>query len=225
MLAANFVRASTQSLSIADNAAMSMGTVDCSFAGWAKFNDTATQTLFTKRGGAGNREYLMTITATNFRWEPSADGTINTAVVATTFGAVSAGVWYFVSMYHDSTNHQIGISVNNGAVDTAVFGTGAIFDGTNAFGFGAGSGTPLDGQLDSWGFWKSAPGAGGMLSAAQITALYNGGMGLAFQDLSSSLKTALISWWDFDGNANDSPGLAGNNLTNNNSVTFVAGKR
>lgn len=40
----------------------------------------------------------------------------------------------------------------------------------------------MSGRIGPTMFWKSAAGAGGVLTAAQGTALFNGGLGLAYTD-------------------------------------------
>ncbi len=41
----------------------------------------------------------------------------------------------------------------------------------------------MDGRIGPTMFWKSAAGGGGVLTAAQRTALYNGGAGLRYDQL------------------------------------------
>ena len=61
----------------------------------------------------------------------------------------------------------------------------------------------FDGKIDSIGFWKR------LLTTAEIDSLYNGGKGITSSDLTDSIKTNLISWWDLSessGTRNDAIG-------------------
>jgi hypothetical protein len=69
----------------------------------------------------------------------------------------------------------------------------------------AAGGSPLSGRMDMVGFWSRA------LSAGDVAALYVGGNGVAFAQLSAALLTNLVSWWDFNGVFTDAMGV--NNLT------------
>ena len=97
---------------------------------------------------------------------------------ATTFGAPAITTWYHVMAWHDSVANVIGISVNN-TPDTLAHATG-VFDGGSSTLMGALVTTVyrMSGRLDEIAFWKSAAGGGGVLTAAQRTALYNSGAGL-----------------------------------------------
>lgn len=223
-IAANFVAASSQSATIADNADMSAGNTEFTFAGWVNPTSVAAnQTVFSKYGASGSREYLLWIpAASTFRFQVSVGGAGSTTSNSTTYGNAVAGAWQFVVASYDQAN--VKISVNGGAFNNTAQ-TGAAFDSTQQFGFAtndAGTGFGA-GSADSWGFWKTAPAGGGALTLAQITKLYKGGVGMAYRDLDSDLKTGLVSWWNFDGTLNDSHGT--NHLTNNNGVSFTGGKR
>jgi hypothetical protein len=43
----------------------------------------------------------------------------------------------------------------------------------------------FSGRIGPVAMWKSAPGGGGVLTAAQRTALWNGGAGLAYADFTA----------------------------------------
>jgi hypothetical protein len=103
------------------------------------------------------------------------------SAVANTFGAPSTGVWYFLVGFVDLDNDIIGISVNDGTVDTAAYTASSVFDGTAPFEIGrlGSSDNIFDGDIDAVGLWSRR------LSTGEITALYNGGTGLELD--SSSL--------------------------------------
>ena len=105
----------------------------------------------------------------------SADNTVS----ADTFGAPSATTWYFIYAQHDSTGLEIGISVNNGTLDTNTY-TGV--PNNNAERFQTGRLSPqfpvfLDGMTDELGFWNRP------LTSPELAALYNGGSGITYTDI------------------------------------------
>ena len=102
-------------------------------------------------------------------------------VLANTLGLPVIATWYFVVTWHDSVANTLSIQVNNGGVD-AVVTTGPPTDEASVFEVGAYGGfqAPMNGRIGPTMFWKSAAGAGGVLTAAQRTALWNGGVPLAY---------------------------------------------
>jgi hypothetical protein len=225
--AAQFVAASSQSASIADNATLSMGAeIDFSIACWVRIDSAPASdfALVAKFAAAGTREYLVyrgNINAIGFI--VSDNGTNQKSIFSTP--TVSIGTWAFILAQHDATADLIRLYMDGVSAATAVAHTTGVVDGAQPFVLGRRSVASdfLDGRLDSVGLWRSAAGAGGSLSTAQITQLYKGGVGMAYKDLDADLKTALVSWYDLDGTLNDSHGT--NHLVNNNGVSFAAGKR
>lgn len=203
--------------------------IDMTIAGWIFINsyNGASPSVFGKWLTTGNqREYLLnTATASqHFAWSVSNNGTAVTQAIPAI--AVTTGVWHFIACTYDGTNIKCsidGASSGTGFASTA-FSTD-IFDGTGELDFGQANPVVadyFDGTYDAWGIWRSTRGNGGALSAAQITSLYNGGIGYSIKGLPGALRTALVAGWDWDGNGLDS--VAGNHLTPVNGPTFVAGK-
>jgi hypothetical protein len=217
----------TQFLSLADNADMSGGNFDFTFAGWVRFNAApGTNThILGKYAAAGTREYLcFRLTTGIIRFQVSADGTAATTVDASTFGATQKDVWYVVVVQYNGAH--IRISINNGAFNQTVF-TGALFDGAQRFTFGSTDASGVSGLVgfyDEWYFWKSAPGGGGALGDSEIACLWNGGQGLTFREFPSGLHTALTAAWPMSGDLMDKTGR-GNDLVNNGSAATTQGKR
>lgn len=227
--AADFVEANSEYLSIADNTDLSMGDVDMAMAFWVKIDDLGTHFILGKAvsTSAADREYFFQHASTGDLFGFGVgDGSVNTTVEATTFGASTTGTWFFIYAYHDATANEIGISVNDGTIDTASHTTG-IQDNTSEFTVGrAFSAFYTDTSLDELAIWK-----GRVLTSAEVTRLYNSGSGMAYpggdngSPDTSTLKTNLIAWWDLDetsGTRADSHGS--NTLTDNNTVLSVAGK-
>src|SRR3990167_1866569 len=140
---AQLTAANSEYLSIADNAALSMGDIDFTIAGWVYLDTTpasvATMGILGKWASL-NLEYNLYVDNTGgtirFKFDVRDTGdTATTTATASTFGTPSTATWYFIVAYHNATTNLIGISVNNGAFDTAAT-TGGVRDGTAAFEIG-----------------------------------------------------------------------------------------
>jgi len=97
---------------------------------------------------------------------------------ADSFGTTSTGVYYFVHAYFDSTIPQLGISINNGAIDTgAVSGTpnskSAAF-GLGRLGYSGANANWFNGAIDEIAFWNR------LLTTDEVTQLYSSGSGMAY---------------------------------------------
>ena len=183
---ASFTRSSSQYLSRADNATLSPGNTSFTFATWVKLdNKTNTQRILGK-WAASNQEYLLQYDqpSDRFTWSVSDTGSNTVSVTASTFGSPSTATWYFVVVYHDATNDLIGISVNNGAFNTAAHSAG-IYNGTADF-IISGSTNSLDGDIDEVGYWSA------VLSATEISNLYSSGSGTTYG--ASTTKTLWTGW-------------------------------
>ena len=229
-MAAQFTAASSESLSIADNASLSMGDVVMDAFIWRKLDTlpglAATMGLLGK-WQAADQEYLLfvdnTLATVTFKFSVRDTGdTTTTTVTATTFGTPSTGTLYGIHIYHNPTTNEIGISVNDGAHDTAAT-SGGIRNGTAAFVLGSHTGgSYLNGSAQCDGVWKGVTN----LTAAQITGLYNGGVPVAYADLDPVVRNSLglQAYWELNEASGTRIDLAdSNNLTDNNTVTTVAG--
>jgi hypothetical protein len=222
MLAVQFTAASTQYASITDNAALSMGAgVRCTFCAWAKHDTVAAdQVLISKGrnlGGAAAFEYSLNYESALTRYVfRVTNGAVTANRQFNGIVPITAGVWRFVAATYDGTN--INISVNGAAFESTAF-SADIWDSTFPLRLGANSlaGQLMNGAMDAVGVWKRA------LSLAEIQTLYKGGVGMAYQDLSTSLKTSLVAFYNLDSNFADSHGAS--TLTGVGGPTFVAGVR
>lgn len=165
------------------------GNVDFTLATWCYLDTKAASTNFFCKW-AVKREYLVgystaPIDRFNFTVRDAADAA-NTTENADQLGAVSTSTWYLVIARHDSVANKIYIQVNNGTPDEGNFAGGVNTD-TETFSIGAmGAGAiPINGRIGPSAMWKSAAGAGGVLTAAQRTALWNGGAGLTYAEFDS----------------------------------------
>ncbi len=175
----DFEAGDTEYFELADNASLSTGDIDFTFACWINFESIATfPVIFSKSVNSGNqREYMLFCdTGVNrLIFRVSSNGTATTDRQATTLGAPTTATWYFVVCWHDSVNNTLNIQVNNGTADSTSYSSG-VFDSTAPFQIGAQSsvGIYFDGLIDEVSFWKR------VLTAPERTTLYNSGAGLAY---------------------------------------------
>lgn len=182
-----FVRADSEWLSKTDNASLSTGDIDFTFACWVYLVSKPVT------GGVGvgligqwnvtgsNREHLIywDETLDRFLFVVSADGIASAFVKADSLGAPATATWYLVVGWHDASANTINIQVNNGTVDSVSHTTG-VKDGSGPLILGAyGGSTPvfgtyLNGRLDEVAFWKR------VLTATERTNLYSGGSGVTY---------------------------------------------
>lgn len=177
----------------ADNADLSAGDVDFSFACWVKadtWTNSSGYPVIASKGWTAsadtNREWVL------FR---NAVGNKLTFQVANSTDAGDAvqwgtspltATWYHIVCWHDATANEIGITVNDGTPVTTSRSAG-VNDGNRGFCIGASilQGLYFDGLIDEFGFWKK------VLSSSEITELYNSGSGLAYPFSSGSLPVLL----------------------------------
>jgi hypothetical protein len=223
--AAQFTNASSQYLSITDNAALSAGDIDFSVSAWVYLDSNGANRTIVHKGSNvsnGNYEYFLFYysTTNRFRWAVSASGGAEATLDANSLGAPATGTWYYIVAWHDATANTISIQVNNGTVDSTSYSSGSQ-DSSQAFNIGRanGSGFYWDGRIDAVGFWKRT------LSSTERAQLYNGGRGMTYQQVqAASLTTNLNGYWDLNetsGSRADSAGA--NTLTDNASVTSNPG--
>jgi hypothetical protein len=182
-----FNLANNEYFTISDNAELSL-TGDLTIAGWVRCDDVSLSSdqhwLSKWDFGTAQRSYMLRHGGSTKRFEfyVSSNGVSSTGVAANNFGAPSNGVWCFVVAWHDATNDQIGICVNNGTPNTVSHSTG-IFDGNAPFRIGT-LGTAgtyhWHGLLDEISIWSR------VLTSDERTALYNSGNGLAYENFGGS---------------------------------------
>lgn len=164
---------------IADNSTMSVGDIDFTFTTWIWFTNLpsalgADATFLKKDEVAGVRDYRLEVLG-NFpfdqarwtKWAPATD--TPASVTASSFGALSAATWYWICVWHDAGNNEIGISINNSATNVTSTSTGVA---DTAAGFRLGM--DLMGRQDETGFWKR------LLTADEKATNYNGGLGKTY---------------------------------------------
>jgi hypothetical protein len=178
-------------LSVASNSSLQTGDIDFEIGCWVYLDSTSTKTIAGK-WDYGKNEYIFYVVSGKFTFSVTPDGSASTTVTANTFGNLSTSVWYFVRCWNDSVGNVIGISVN-GISDTVSYSSG-VYIGTSAFCVGYHSAADLyfSGRVDSLYLAKR------IFSAAEATWMYNAGAGRIYNDLTDSIKTSMVSWWDFN---------------------------
>ena len=170
-MAAQFVAANSEYLSIADNADVSVpANQSFTISAWV-YPDTA-QTdagVIAKRWIAVSADYSLLVVSGNFRWGMYSSANIYASP------ALVTGVWQLVTVDYDSVAQLVGIQINNNTKQTAAGSTGSE-DGAAPFLIGTyGSADfSFNGRIDSVGIWKR------VLTSAEIATLYNNGMGLEY---------------------------------------------
>lgn len=168
--AIQLVAASSQSVSRASTADL-QGAVDWTIAAWVYLDSVGSERTIMAKSVEWLLRYNTSSQRFDFGW--SDGGNIFRNVLANTFGALSLATWYFVVGIHDSSTNQIKISVNNGAFNTAA-ATG-VTTASAVVTIGQRGGVNFwDGRVDEVGIWKR------VLSAAELTTLYNGGNGTTY---------------------------------------------
>ena len=154
------------------------GNVDFACGLWVKLGTLtgSLQVIIGKYNTASLREWCLYYdhATSQFGIFVSHDGVATSTKLATTFGAVSTGVWYYLFGYHQAST-LAGISVNAGTRDTVSHTTG-VYQGAAEVRIGQTAGVmPFNGDVDEVSFWS-----GGIPSTADVSEIYNSGSGLAF---------------------------------------------
>lgn len=171
----DFESSSTQSLSHASNASLVMGDIDFTICATVKIESEVTGEIVAKNDLVVGEYQLDHPASSQFRFIVT--DAVNVPYVAQVGGAAPAlATRYFVCGWHDATANTVNISSNDGVVVSASTGGAAPFSGTAALSLGSMSDAasfPFDGLIDEVAIWKR------VITAAEITDLYNGGSGRA----------------------------------------------
>lgn len=183
--AATLVAASSQSLSVASNAALTVGVnLPFTLAAWVKLTATASTQYLVMKGTAttaANHEYYLRFNTTSTRFQMAfSDGTNAIVRSANDLTTINAGTWYFVGGFYlpiDATSGLNGAFAFGpgyaGGITTAVQTLAGAQSAAQVFRLGtlSGGGGFLGGQLDEVGLWKR------VLSPRELRYLYNLGRG------------------------------------------------
>jgi hypothetical protein len=186
--AAQFVSGNSESLSIADNAALSGSDRDFTIVLWAKISADVSQVLLSKYKDSGgvNAEYIVQYHGglDRFQFLVSGNGTSITTVSANTLGAPALNTWYYIQAEHNASANTISIKINSLAADSTAHSTG-IFNTAQAFRLGSTNNPDLylGGELDLVSVWDR------VFTSGESTYLYNSGSGRSCADLLPATAT------------------------------------
>lgn len=227
--AADFNAANSESLSRADNAALSHGDFDFTWIVWAKADVlTGDRTIFAKGNSASSSSQEVILwkrvlpgPTDVWRWQVTTAASVIGAVDSLV--NVVAGAWNFFAVTHDSVNNLIGLRVNS-TTETPVAHSGGVRDSSEPFRVGADeNGNYWDGLIGPIRRWNR------VLSGAELDAEYNAGLALLYGDIPAGHLTSLIAAWDLDEVSDGSAPVtrvdshSTNDLTDNNTVASGGG--
>lgn len=168
------------------DALLQTGDVDFTIAAWIYLDSKPAQMNVAARYGgvpAVNNEYFVRYVggATDRLQFGVFNNAFSGYATANTYGSPPLSTWALLVCWHDSVANTINIQINNGGIDSTPYANG-VLAGNFIFELGARASGSLtwDGRIGPTMFWKSAGGGGGVLTAAQRTALWNGGAGLPY---------------------------------------------
>jgi hypothetical protein len=160
---------------------------DFSIAGWVYLDAlTSGMTIVGQWDTATNADmcFRLTHSGGRFVFQISNGAGSTQSVTANSFGAPATATWYFVQASYNRGTTVLSISVNDGTVDTTTsntvppptseqFRVGASGNGAGVTGF-------WEGRIDELGMWYDH-----VLTASEITWLYNSGTGRAIETFST----------------------------------------
>ena len=198
---ADFEAGSQEALYVVNNARMQTGDIDYWFSLWVNFEtlDGNDRIILGKDDLSSNREHVLYCSSASggtVGWAVFNGGSTLAGIVTAT--GFSTGTWYKLDVWHDATNNQVGIAVNNGTPTTASTSGAA---GANTQDFRVGTEGTLastrffDGKLDELGFWKRVPTSG------DRTTMYGGGTPPAYPFSTSYTLTAAAGSYSLTGSA------------------------
>jgi hypothetical protein len=125
---------------------------------------------------------------------------------------ISLTQWNFVVVTYDATSLVKSIQVNNGTVSSNA-GTTAFSNTYSQINLSCLNGSYFSGSMAGVGYWNR------VLSASEVTQLFNSGAGRTYASLDTGLRTNLVSWWALNQNSVTADSHGTNTLTNNGTVT------
>jgi len=176
-LAALFVRANAERLSVADNTSLAF-TTDQPFtvSAWVyPITSGATRVIISKGdsgSGVTKQEFQLIIGASSQFILNVGNGSSATGVAAGTYGAAVVNTWQHIVAWHDPAADQLKIQINNGVIDTEVWASGTQ-DTALELRVGGWSNDDVsngwwDGKLQDVALWKR------VLTAPEREALFTG---------------------------------------------------
>lgn len=185
----DFEASSSQYASHADSATFSRGDTDFTIAAWFNLESAPDESTIVSKWDEGGADYeysLFWFGGLKFFVQPN-PGQFPAAAWG---GSFSTGTWYHVVAWHDATNDELGIAVNDGTPVTQSHATG-VRDGAADFAVGycqgGASNRYFDGIIDEVGLWSR------VLTSGERTALYNGGNGITYPFSTGGVRRAALT--------------------------------
>jgi hypothetical protein len=196
-----------QFLGVASNSSLQVNSQSFTFSAWVNPKVTGTLLIIGKFI-SGAYDYIFYLDSNN----KVQFGVVGNNLTST--ASVPLNQWTHVAYTYDFSTTTGRLYVNgapSGSSATVPTSTATTGD----FQIGARGGALLfSGAIGPCGFWKR------VLSAGEITSLYNAGQGLTYSAVvSAGLTTNLISYWALNQSSVTADSAGTNTLTNNNSVT------
>lgn len=177
--AAQFLRANSERLTIADSATLSVSDIDFYMWGWvyATDDDGNTHCIVSKGGSSGDRAFALQLDWGDNRFEFTVWNSSDVSTVVNSSVTVSTNTWYFVEAWHNAASNIIGVAVNG--TDTTAAHTTGVKNDTSQFTIGAlGFTNYLTGRVDEVGFLKNY-----IPDSTRRTWLRNSGAGRTFTEI------------------------------------------
>ena len=156
--------------------------------------------------GEWGASYQLGITDEN-KFRLVAKGTGGGTANVISSSTVTLDEWYHVVGTYDGTTAKLYINGNLDVSSTAT--SGVLLSDTDSFHIGTHEGNTLwfQGYIDEPSIYNIA------ISQETITSLYNKGWGKSYSELTADEKTGLVSYWGFNGNAEDEHGANDGTVT------------
>lgn len=232
ILAAQMTATNTESLQVADDAALSGADADWFTAGWFWMDSSGGNRGMWGKYGSGNQLEWLLFMATNDRVRFFNSGNGSASVSADDQVTLAINAWHLAVAWHDSVANTINLRVDNGIVRSTAHTTGT-FNGTALFEMGrfSQSATQLWNGRQAQVMYAKTPTPIGALIAAIQSRLWNGGAGIRHLDLSVQEKTdwgltnGVGSLWPLEeASGNRADVISGKTATDINTVTNAAAK-
>jgi Concanavalin A-like lectin/glucanases superfamily len=172
--AAHFIAANSQRLTVANNASLQVGGVDFSLSFWIT-SDFASVYVPVARllNGGSSGDYYCYVNNPGIPHFGIWDGNGNSGLDLVGTG-LTANVYHHIVLTYVNATQTASIYVDNGSPVTGVSSVNTTNSVTEfSLGGFSGGGDYLNGDMDCVGFWQ-----GRALVAADVAALWNGGLGL-----------------------------------------------
>ena len=189
-LGGDFESATSEYLTIADNASLSI-TGDLSFSTWVKFESLpasgGNMTFTGKWQETNNNSWIFGLynNAGTLVWRQNMQNSADVSSAKNlNTSTLSTATWYHIVFVYTASAGTVQVYLNGVSEGTSTGHVTNIKDSTASFELGTNipglGGSYLDGSMDEFGLWSKA------LTSTEVTELYNAGAGLAHPFTSAS---------------------------------------